>query len=116
MMQRLKRSSESSTLSIEARGGPNAEELPPPAVEWKDKALRHSFCSYRLADVKSPAQVVLEAGNSPQMIFEHYRELVTEKAAKAWFAIAPEATKALEAKLDKERAAKIVKFPAEAEA
>jgi hypothetical protein len=24
-------------------------------------------------------------GGSPQMIFEHYRELVTERAAKAWF-------------------------------
>ena len=34
-------------------------------------------------------QVVLEAGNSPQMIFQHYRELVTEKEAKAWFGIVP---------------------------
>ena len=31
----------------------------------------------------------LEAGNSPQMIFQHYREVVTEKEAKAWFAVAP---------------------------
>ena len=50
------------------------------------------------------------------MIFEHYRELVTEKAAKAWFAITPEAAKALKAKLDKEREEKIVKFPATAAA
>ncbi len=40
------------------------------------------------------AEVALEAGNSPQMIFKHYRELVTEKAAKAWFAITPEVAKA----------------------
>ncbi|MGH7869476.1 MAG: hypothetical protein ACREP9_18050 [Candidatus Dormibacteraceae bacterium] len=39
--------------------------------------------NYRPAEVKSAAQVALEAGNSPQMIFEHYRELVTERAAKA---------------------------------
>jgi hypothetical protein len=88
----------------------------PPVGRWERDALRHSFCSYRLADVKSVAQVALEAGNSPQMIFEHYRELVTEKSAKAWFAITPEAAKALKAKLDQEREAKIVKFPATAAA
>jgi hypothetical protein len=41
---------------------------------------------------------------------------VTEKPAKAWFVITPEAAKALKAKLDKEREAKIVTFPAKAEA
>lgn len=60
-----------------------------PTVTWRHNALRHSFCSYRLADVKSAAQVALEAGNSPQMIFKHYRELVTEADAKKWFTIAP---------------------------
>jgi len=34
--------------------------------------------------------VALEAGNSPQMIFRHYRELATLEQARAWFAIAPE--------------------------
>jgi hypothetical protein len=48
-------------------------KLPPPRVPWRHNALRHSFCSYRLADVKSAAQVALEAANSPQMIFQHYR-------------------------------------------
>jgi integrase len=87
-----------------------------PLFEWKHNALRHSFCSYRLADVKSAAEVALEAGNSPQMIFEHYRELVTEKAAKAWFAITPEVAKAVKEKLEKEREARIVAFPAKAAA
>ena len=50
------------------------------------------------------------------MIFEHYREPVTEKAAKAWFAITPETGKALKARLEKEREGKIVKFPATAAA
>jgi hypothetical protein len=45
------------------------------------------------------------------MIFEHYRELVTEKAAKAWFAITPDAARALKAKIEKERTAKILAFP-----
>jgi hypothetical protein len=42
-----------------------------------------------MAEVKSAAQVALEAGNSPQMIFKHYRELVTEAEAKKWFSIVP---------------------------
>jgi integrase len=58
-------------------------------VEWKHNALRHSFISYRVADTQNVAQVALEAGNSPQMIFQHYRELVTPAEAKEWFAIMP---------------------------
>ena len=51
--------------------------------------MRHSYCSYRLADIKNAAQVALEAGNSPQMIFQHYRGLVTDVEAKRWFSIEP---------------------------
>jgi len=59
------------------------------AVAWKHNALRNSFISYRVADIQNVAQVALEAGNSPAMIFGHYRELVTADDAKTWFAIAP---------------------------
>lgn len=62
-----------------------------PAVELKHNALRHSFISYRVAQIQNVAQVALESGNSPAMVFSHYRELVTADEAKAWFAIAPEA-------------------------
>lgn len=58
-------------------------------VTWKSNALRHSFASYRLADVQNAAQVSLEMGNSPQMVFKHYRELVKPAAAKEWFSIFP---------------------------
>jgi integrase len=58
--------------------------------EWKHNALRHSFCSYRLAAIKNAAQVALEAGNSPTMIFRHYRQLVTEAEAAKWFGIMPD--------------------------
>jgi hypothetical protein len=57
--------------------------------KWKQNALRHSFISYRVAEVKDVPRVALEAGNSPAMIFRHYRELVTAEAAGAWFAIRP---------------------------
>ena len=60
-------------------------------VPWKHNALRHSFVSYRLADISDVGKVALEAGNSPAMIFSNYRELVDASSAKAWFAVAPEA-------------------------
>ena len=59
--------------------------------EWKRNALRHSFISYRVAALKDVARVSLEAGNSPNMIFTHYREIVTEDEANRWFGIQPDA-------------------------
>jgi len=58
-------------------------------VPWKHNGLRHSFISYRLAVVKDVGKVSLEAGNSPGMVFKHYRQLVRESEAKEWFAIMP---------------------------
>ena len=60
-------------------------------VPWKHNGLRHSFISYRLAVVKDVGQVSLEAGNSPGMVFKHYRQLVRESEAKDWFSIVPPA-------------------------
>ncbi len=66
------------------------ERLAPKAgVPWKRNALRHSFISYRLALIKDAGQVSLEAGNSAQMVFRHYRQLVTETLAKEWFSVVP---------------------------
>jgi hypothetical protein len=42
-----------------------------------------------VAEVQDVPKVALEAGNSAQIIFQHYRELVQRKEAKAWFAIKP---------------------------
>ena len=58
--------------------------------KWKHNALRHSFISYRVAQVQNVAQVALEAGNSPQIIFSNYRELVKPADAVQWFNIQPE--------------------------
>jgi hypothetical protein len=54
---------------------------------WKHNAMRHSFISYRLAEVNDVAKVSLEAGNTPQMIFKHYRELVRPTDSQKWFAV-----------------------------
>ena len=58
-------------------------------VKWKTNACRHSFASYRMAETMDAGKVALEMGNSPAMIFKHYRELVKPAAAKSWFAVAP---------------------------
>jgi hypothetical protein len=63
-------------------------------VKWKHNGLRHSFISYRVAEIQNANQVALEAGNSPQMIFKHYRELVRPAEAKKWFGIVPGDVKA----------------------
>jgi len=57
---------------------------------WQENGLRHSFISYRLAVLHDTARVALEAGNSPEVIFGHYRELVTPEEAAAWFSVEPE--------------------------
>lgn len=62
-----------------------------------ERTLRHSFASYRLAEIHDAAKVALEMGNSPEKLFRHYRELVTPDEAKEWFAIMPPVDVAQEA-------------------
>ena len=52
--------------------------------------LRHSYASYRLADVQDASKVSLEMGNSPNVLLRDYRELVTPTQAKEWFSVLPE--------------------------
>ncbi len=58
---------------------------------WKRNALRHSYISYRLALMPDTARVALECGNSPDVIFKFYRELVVPEQARAWFNLMPNA-------------------------
>ena len=54
-------------------------------AKWPQNALRHSFGSYHLARFPDAAALALQMGNSPAMIFKHYRELVKPAdAAKYW--------------------------------
>lgn len=52
--------------------------------------LRHSFISYRVADLQNKHQTALEAGNSPEMISLHYDKVATPAEAKQFFAILPD--------------------------
>ena len=56
---------------------------------WPQNAGRHSFGSYWLANFADAAALGLQMGNSPQMIFTHYRELVKPKDAERYWQIAP---------------------------
>lgn len=60
-------------------------------VELKANGFRHSYITYRVAQINDTARVALECGNSPEVIFAHYRELVGPDEAAAWFATMPPA-------------------------
>lgn len=57
---------------------------------WKMDVLRHSYGTYRLPILKSADALALEMGNSPDVIFRHYRRPVNEVSASAYFNIRPE--------------------------
>ena len=67
-----------------------AEAVKASGVAWKDNGCRHSYISYRLAEIQDAAKVALEAGNSPNVVFRHYRELVKPADAQRWFNVKPE--------------------------
>jgi integrase len=56
---------------------------------WRRNALRHSYISYRVAKTGDVPRTALEAGNSPEMIFRHYRQVVDGQSAEEWFGIMP---------------------------
>ncbi len=57
--------------------------------ELPENCFRHSFISHRVAQTGNVAETALEAGNSPQIIFRHYRELFTKAEGEAWFSLIP---------------------------
>ncbi len=59
--------------------------------EWPQNALRHSFGSYHVAKFNDAAALALQMGNSPKVIFEHYRQLVKPKDAERYWQIFPSA-------------------------
>jgi hypothetical protein len=97
------------------------KEEPAGKFEWKRNALRHSFISYRVAQIQNVAQVALEAGNSPKMVFSNYRELVRPKDAEGWFALTPASVQAAaevraEKKETTEQPSNVVPLPGVAQA
>lgn len=58
-------------------------------VKWKHNALRHSFVSYRVADIGNIPQVAMESGHTVRELQTDYLEVVDKDAARQWFAIKP---------------------------
>lgn len=57
-------------------------------LDWKKNGLRHSFVSYSVP-VFGIKQTANEAGHSEDMLFKHYRELVTPTDAETFWKIRP---------------------------
>ena len=56
---------------------------------WPRHALRHSFGSYFYARTKNENLTAAEMGNTPQVIFKHYRALVKPKEVERFWKIRP---------------------------
>jgi integrase len=60
---------------------------------WKKDVLRHATASYWLASDPDPGRIAMELGNSPAVLFKHYRDVVGEEDAAAFWALMPKARK-----------------------
>jgi len=70
------------------------------AFTLPDNCFRHSFISHRVAATGNVAETSLESGNSPRIIFQHYRSLFTKAQGEAWFSIPTEKQKSAGIVLD----------------
>ena len=60
-------------------------------VTWGHDIMRHTFASYHLAYHGSPDRTAHELGHrDTNMLFRHYRQLVTKEEAEKFWAIRPE--------------------------
>lgn len=71
-------------------------------TRWPSNALRHSFASYHLAKFNDSAKLALQLGHVGQdIIFRHYREVVTPSDARHFWSVAP----------NEDKRAKIISLP-----
>lgn len=70
-----------------------AQAVKEAGVAWPQNVTRHSFVSYHLAQFQNAGKTALEAGHSEQMLFNHYRELVTLEEAAVFWAITPKTSR-----------------------
>ncbi len=61
-------------------------------VKWKGNGLRHSYASYRCAQIGDAGRVAGELGNSAAVVHRHYREVVKPDDADRWFSIRPDSS------------------------
>lgn len=63
-------------------------------TEWPHNAGRHSFASYYLGLTGESGKLATALGHAnPRLLHQHYKELVTKKAANTYWSITPEEAK-----------------------
>lgn len=65
------------------------EERPAVVNPWPHNAIRHSFGSYYFGRTKNENATASEMGNSPAMVYKHYRELVKPADVVQYWNILP---------------------------
>jgi hypothetical protein len=58
-------------------------------IPSRRNGLRHAFITFHFAMHTNENLTAAEAGNSPQMLHQHYRALATRAEAEKWFAVKP---------------------------
>jgi len=58
-------------------------------ASWPHNALRHSFASYHLAKHGDPVKTAFQMGNSPVMVHNHYKGLVTNGDVERFWNLRP---------------------------
>jgi integrase len=66
---------------------------------WTADVMRHTGISHHLAKHQHEGKTATWAGNSPDVIQRHYKGLVNNKDARAFWAIAPVASKPAKGKI-----------------
>jgi integrase len=83
-------------------GRPDAEtaRLSRNVISWKTNALRHSYGTYRAAELKDIGKLAYEMGNSIAMIQRHYDAVAHEDESTKYFAIRPAASNVVRMPVD----------------
>ena len=72
------------------RNGQEAAREAAKIKNWPHNAGRHSFASYHLAKHNDPGKLAMALGHpDPRLLFRHYRQLVTTRAANTYWNIFP---------------------------
>ena len=61
-------------------------------IPTRKNGLRHAFCTFHFALHSNENLTAAQAGNSPAMIHQHYKGLVTKADAEKWFSVVPSNT------------------------
>jgi integrase len=56
---------------------------------WPHNAMRHSYGTYRMAQIKNESLVSYEMGNSPDIVHKNYRKVVAKAATESYWNIQP---------------------------